>query len=458
MMPQNEIRVRFFGAAGTVTGSKFLVETAEKNILIDCGLFQGLKSLRILNWTALPVNASEIDMVLLTHGHLDHVGYLPKLVKEGFKGPVVGSAPTTDIARVILLDSAKIQEEEAERANREGYSKHKPAKPLYSVKDAEKVLPLFRSQKKDEWLSISEHIRCRFRYAGHILGACFIELEIFGKMLVFSGDIGRANDELLYAAEKPETADALFMESTYGHSIHPLNAFEQLRDTLCEAAQKKGSIIIPGFAVERAQLLIYMIAKLRKEKSIPDIPVYVDSPMAAEVFKLFGRYAGWQKLNAGEWSEILKQVHIIQKPSESETLVKDKSSKIVIAGSGMGGGGRVLAWFQEYLGNPSATVVLTGYQAEGTRGRALLEGAPEIRLFGKFYKVKAAVRSIEGLSAHADCPGLISWLSGLKTQSPRIFLVHGEKNALHALQNEIRDRYGWESHIPQLNETVRLFN
>ncbi len=450
----SEIKIQFLGAAGTVTGSKYFIQTRYKNILIDCGLFQGLKELRELNWNNLPIDVSKIDIVLLTHGHLDHTGYLPRLVKEGFLGHIWGTAPTLEIAKIILEDSARIQEEDAERANAEGFSKHKPAKPLYDTKDVEKTLPLFRSQQLDKWIEIDKEIHCRFRYNGHIIGAAFIELKIGAKTIVFSGDIGREKDLLMYPPQKPEQADILFIESTYGNRLHPDDAEEQLAIIINKAAAKEGTIIIPSFAVERTQTLMYLLWKLRKKKVIPDIPIYLDSPMGSNVLDVFEHSLSWHKLSIVECREMLKDIKQIRTIQETYKLAKSEFSKIIIAGSGMASGGRVLTYFLQYLGNPSATIMLVGYQAEGTRGRALLEGAKELKLYGKYFPVLANIENIEGLSSHADQQGLIEWLSKLKSRPAEIFIVHGEHDASVGLKDRIREEYHWEASIPKLNQIV----
>jgi metallo-beta-lactamase family protein len=456
MSSHHNIHVRFLGAAGTVTGSKYLVQTGEKDILIDCGMFQGLKPLRERNWAPFPLHAFKVDLVLLTHGHLDHVGYLPRLVNEGFGGRIWGTAPTLEIAKVILEDSAKLQEEDAERANKGGFSRHHPAKPLYRLTDVERTLPLFEKKNAEKWHHISTNIKCRFRYNGHILGATFIELLVFGKLFVFSGDIGRDNDLLMRPPHRPESADILFIESTYGDRLHPGHAEKTLENIIHDAAGRNGTIIIPGFAVERIQLLTYLIWQLRRKGTIPNIPVYTDSPMGKEVLDIFHRYPEWHKLSVSACTEMCRDIRQVQTPNETEVLAADRSPKIVIAGSGMASGGRVLTYFQKHLDNPASTILLTGYQAEGTRGRQLLEGAAQIRLLGKYYTVKAQVKSVEGLSAHADQNGLIDWMRGLKQQPEQIFIVHGEQAASAGLQQKIREVYGWESEIPVLNETQQI--
>ena len=450
------MKIHFLGAVGTVTGSKYLIETQDKNILVDCGLFQGLKELRLLNWENIPFNVKKIDMVLLTHGHLDHVGYLPRLVSEGFSGEIWGTEPTLEIAKIILEDSARIQEEDAERANAEGFSKHKPAKPLYDTKDVKKTLPLFRLQQLDKWIEIDKEIFCRFKYNSHIIGATFIELKIKNKILVFSGDIGRGNDLLMYPPQKPEAADILFIESTYGDRLHPEHSEENLIEIINTVAKKKGTIIIPGFAVERIQMLMYLLWKLRKKGAIPNLPIYMDSPMGTSVLDIFKQYPSWHKLPMNECEEMLKDIRQIRTIQETYKLAASGLPKIIIAASGMASGGRVLTYFVQYLGQPSATVLLVGYQAEGTRGRALLEGAKEVKLFGKYFPVKAEIKNLEGLSAHTDQKGLIDWMSRLKAEPEHIFIVHGEHNSSVGLKNKISEVYGWNAAIPKLNQISQI--
>ncbi|MBI3519920.1 MAG: MBL fold metallo-hydrolase [Bacteroidetes bacterium] len=456
MKKQNNIKIQFLGAVGTVTGSKYLIQTSEKNILIDCGLFQGLKKLRLLNWDKLPFNVSNIDLVLLTHGHLDHVGYLPKLVKDGFKGKIYGTEPTNEIAKIILQDSAKIQEEDAERANEKGYSKHKKAKPLYTLKDVDKTLPYFSSLPLNEWVKLSGSISFRYRYNSHIIGSTFIELKIGNKLFIFSGDIGRDDDLLMYPSEKPESADILFIESTYGNRIHPKNAEEKLSDIVNNSIKNGGTIIIPSFAVERTQMLMYMLWQLKLKKKIPNVPIYMDSPMGRNVLEIFHHHPDWHRLPLDKCNEMCKDIRKIETVQETLKIASSKETKIVIAGSGMASGGRVLTYFEKYIGDPKATILLVGYQAEGTRGRQLLEGVQEIKLLGKYFTVKAKVENIEGLSAHADQTGLINWMSHIKSKPKRVFVVHGEPQSADALRVKIKDVYGWNCEIPSLNEITEI--
>ncbi|HET6225834.1 MAG TPA: MBL fold metallo-hydrolase [Bacteroidia bacterium] len=455
-MMNDFVNITFLGAAGTVTGSKYLIQTTSKSILVDCGLFQGLKELRLLNWNDLPVKAKTIDMVLLTHGHLDHCGYLPRLVAQGFSGTIRATAPTIEIAKIILRDSAKIQEEDAERANTEKFSKHHPAKPLYTLEDVEKTLPLFQVQAPDEWIELDEKIKCRFKYNGHIIGATFIELKIKNKTFVFSGDIGRQTDFLLHAPQHPETADILFIESTYGDRLHQANAEEQLATIINRNSLKQGTIIIPSFAVERSQTLIYLLWKLKKQGAIPNIPVYLDSPMGSNVLDVFTHHLSWHKLPRELCQEMCQGIIQIQTIQETYRLADSTTPKIVIAGSGMASGGRVLFYFARYLDNPDATILLAGYQAEGTRGRALLEGAKHVKLFGKYFAVRATIESIESLSSHADQHDLINWMSHLNKCPEEIFITHGEQSGAHGLKNKIKEHFDWNAAIPKLNQTVTI--
>ncbi|AUP81338.1 MBL fold metallo-hydrolase RNA specificity domain-containing protein [Flavivirga eckloniae] len=450
-------KVHFMGAAGTVTGSKFLIEAFGKNILIDCGMFQGLKELRKLNWDKLPVNVKDIDIVLLTHGHLDHVGYLPRLVKQGFRGEIIGTAPTLAIAEIILKDSAKIHEEEAKKANEEQYTKHDPALPFYTIKDVEKTITRFRVEILDRWRTFSGQISYRFQYNGHIIGATFIELDINGKRFVFSGDIGRSNDALLDDPKKPKWVDYLFLESTYGDKHHPDENLEALLSVLIkDTINKNGNLIIPSFAVERLQTLMYILWKLYKKNKIPNIPVFVDSPMGNNVLEVFKRFPKWHKLSVSDYNAMCNHVNIIQSYKETWETIDDARSKIIIAGSGMVTGGRVLTYLQQLIDEETTTVLLVGYQAEGTRGRQLLDGAKDIKFFGKYYPVKANIKNIESLSAHADQPGLINWLSGVKNIPESVFLIHGESSALKSLSIKIKDTYGWQVSSPKLHDTETL--
>lgn len=451
------VNIKFLGASGTVTGSKFLIETSEKNILIDCGMYQGLKELRLLNWQDLPVNVEKIDVVILTHGHLDHVGYLPRLLKQGFTGKIIGTAPTLAIAEVILKDSGKIHEEEAEKANKEKFTKHNPAIPFYTVKDVEKTIQLFEVEMDNKWVKLSEHISYRFQFNGHIIGATFVEIDINGKRFVFSGDIGRRNDYLLEDPKKPEWADFLFIESTYGNKLHPKEDVETiLSELIIDTISKNGNLIIPSFAVERLQTLMFILWKLYKKNKIPNIPIFVDSPMGNNVLEIFRRFPKWHKLSDQDYNAMCNHLNIIQSYKETWKTIDDKRPKIIVAGSGMVTGGRVLTYLQQFIDEPTTTVLLVGYQAEGTRGKQLLEGAHEIHFYGKYYPVRATIKSIESLSAHADQEDLLNWMSAIQNIPEKVFLVHGEPTALDAFKVKIKSTYNWNVKIPKRNEVVTL--
>ncbi|AMM51914.1 metallo-beta-lactamase [Rufibacter sp. DG15C] len=451
------ISLQFLGAAGTVTGSKFLLKTQGKTILIDCGMFQGIKELRLLNWENPPFNPQEIDLVLLTHAHLDHTGSLPKLVQLGFRGEVWGTDPTLDIAEIILRDTGKIQEEEAKQANENGYSKHHPALAFYTLKEVDKTIRQFRMKPLDHWITITDNLKCQFRYNGHLLGATFIELEVNGKRIVFSGDIGRTQDWLLHAPHRPTQADVLLLESTYGDKLHPNEDTKaRLKEVVTHTLSKNGSLFIPSFAVERAQALMYLLWQLKKENELPNIPIILDTPMGADVLKVFYQSLSWHKLSAEETLQMCQDFRIVTSYRETWEIIDQRKPKIVIAGSGMVTGGRILTYLSKYLEDASTSILLAGYQAEGTRGRDLEEGAKELKIFGKIYQVNAEVFSLEGLSGHADQKELLDWLSDLETPPRHLFLTHGEPDALAGLQQKIKVQLGWESHIPTLLEQVDI--
>jgi metallo-beta-lactamase family protein len=451
------MKIRFIGGAGTVTGSKTLVESNGIRILIDCGQFQGIKPLRELNWEPLPILPSTIDFVLLTHGHLDHSGWLPRLVDQGFKGKIYCTSPTVAVAKLILLDSAKIQEEDARRANEEGFSKHEIAQPLYTVKQAEKVFPLFRVIKTNESISLDAQIAAVYTNAGHIIGACSIELQLENKILVFSGDIGRDNDVLMYPPTKPKRGDYLFLESTYGDRLHPdTNAKEELETYINNTVEKGGTVIIPSFAVERAQTVMYLLWQLKSEGKIPNIPYIIDTPMGISVLEIFENHRNWHKLPEHEFVAMCKMFTMITDYQETIQTIFDEKPKVVIAASGMVTGGRVLSYLEHYIGFPETTVIIIGYQAEGTRGRKLLEGDKEIKIRGKYYPVLATILEIEALSAHGDQKDLLNWLSALENKPTKVFLVHGENVAADVLRIKVQERYGFDCDVAMMGQEFVL--
>lgn len=451
------MKIHFLGAASTVTGSKFLVEHNETRILVDCGLYQGLKQLRELNWEPLSVLPSSIDYVLLTHGHLDHCGWLPKLVKEGFHGKIFCTSPTKQIARLILLDSAKIQEEEAERANKENYSKHNPAEPLYTVEEAERVTPLFRVVDKELEVKLTDDIFFSFFYASHIIGACSIELHVEDKILIFSGDIGQDDDVLLYPPVKPKKADYVFMESTYGNRIHPAEDTKLLLESFIRnTVENNGTVLIPSFAVERVQTLMFLLWQLKKENKLPDIPLIIDTPMGINVLEVFQNSTAWHKLTPKECEEMCRIFTLISDYKETIDTIFNPKPKVVIAASGMMTGGRILSYMERYIEKPETTLIVVGYQAEGTRGRKMIDGAEEIKIYGKYYPVKAKILELEGLSAHGDQKDLLNWLADLEEKPKKVFLIHGENIAADELRLKIAETYQFDVTVPFLGQIVEI--
>ena len=451
------MKVKFIGGVGTVTGSKTVIESNGIRILVDCGQFQGVKPLRELNWESLPVLPSSIDFVLLTHGHLDHCGWLPRLVHQGFKGKIYCTSPTKDVAKLILLDSAKIQEEDANRANKEKYSKHEIAEPLYTVKQAEQVLPLFRVVRPNQQIYLDAEISAVFTNAGHIIGACSIELNLENKILVFSGDLGRDNDVLMYPPMKPKKADYVFLESTYGNRLHPnTDPKVELEMYINNTVLKGGTVIIPSFAVERAQTVMYLLWQLREEGRIPKIRYIIDTPMGISALGIFSNNRKWHKLPEQHYIGMCNMFSMISEYQETIEAIYDEQPKVVIAASGMITGGRVLSYLERYIELPETTVIIIGYQAEGTLGRKLLEGDKEVKIYGKYYPVKANILEIEGLSAQGDQKDLVNWLSALENKPTKVFLVHGEKQPADELRIKIIERYGFDCTIPLMRQEFEL--
>jgi len=452
------ISIQFLGAAGTVTGSKYLIKTGKRNILVDCGMFQGLKELRELNWNNPSIEPRDIDTILLTHGHLDHVGYLPRLVKLGFKGQIIATAPTVELTAIILEDSGRIQEEEAIKANQLGYSKHKPAQALYTSNDVKATIPLIHAAKDNEWIDAGDQIKFRFTRNGHIIGSSTIEIIINGKLIVFSGDIGRFEDEMFLPPIQPQKADVLIVESTYGNRIHPTEQTNQkIKEVILDCDQRQGTLVIPSFTVDRAQDIMYHIWVHKTNGEIPDIPVFLDSPMASAVSKLYHKYSEWNILGSHVLNKIIESVELIRSVKETDELSKEQRAKIIIAGSGMMNGGRVLEYLKEELPNPNSTILITGFQAEGTRGRLLKEGAHEIKIEGVYYPVKAKIESIGTLSSHADQTDIIKWLEKVSPEPEKIFISHGEPMAANVLRVKLKDTYGWNNIVvPKLLEEFDL--
>ncbi len=454
------VYLQSLGAAQTVTGSKHLLRTPELTLLIDCGLFQGIKSLREKNWESLPVDPASIDAMILTHAHLDHCGYIPLLIKNGYRGKIYMSGPTRDLAELILRDSAKLQEEDAHRANKHGYSKHKPAKPLYDTIDVERALPYFETVDINSQYTLSDHIKFQLYVAGHIPGACSAEITCYNKKILFSGDIGRYRSELLLPPAHPDKADFVIMESTYGDRLHKKsNTDEELALIINDTVFNKGNVLVPCFAVGRAQEVMHLLYKLKQNKNIPaQVPVYLDSPMAAAASKTLSKYPEWLTIGKPELAQMFSGVIINQDYQGTEKIINRKGSKIILAASGMLTGGRVLQYLRHYVSDYRNTIFIIGFQAEGTRGRTLLNRASEIKIYGKYYPIKAQIKEVGGLSAHADQAELIAWLKGFKTAPQHIYLVHGEPCAQEALRVKIKDELNINTVTPQQDQLITLFN
>lgn len=457
-MNNDNLSITFLGGAGSVTGSKTLLEFDAQKILVDCGLFQGLKVLRLLNWQPFQTNPSLINSVIITHAHLDHVGYLPLLVKNGFKGSIYATPPTCDLAKIILEDSAKLQEEEAELANKGEYTKHTPAKPLYTLKDAKDAIKQFSPIEDETWIKLTEDFTFRFLKNGHILGSAFVEILFKDKKIVFSGDLGRMNPLLLEPPTKISNTDYLILESTYGDRDHPPTPTDAaLAEIVTDALRKKGTLIIPTFAVERAQEIMFILNSLREKNMIPkNIPIYLDSPMGIDATKVMMKYPKWHKLSEESCNKICNDVIKVGEFSETIKIIKEKNPKIVIAGSGMLSGGRALEYLKAYVEDKKTTVLFVGFQAEGTRGRAMLRGAERIKIHGNYYSVNADIKEISSFSGHADRTEIINWLSNFSKKPKKIFLNHGELKSSDALRKLIEEKNGIECDIPLLNSIYSL--
>lgn len=459
--------LQFLGATQTVTGSKFVVTVDGFRVMIDCGLFQGLKELRLRNWEPLPVAPPSLDAVILTHAHIDHAGYLPRLVRDGFRGTVYASAGTYDLCRLLLPDSAELQEEDARHANQQGFSKHKPALPLYTVRDAKASLKLFERFRYHEVVRLTKSLAFRLSTSGHILGSTFVELFITNghkreTKLVFSGDIGRYDRPILNDPAVVSEADYLLVESTYGDRQHdPQNPQEQIAQIVNQTIGRGGTIVIPAFAVGRAQELLYHFIQLEEQGRIPPVPVYIDSPMAIEAT---AQYISHPEDHDREMKEVMlaklqlakSRITLVRGQAQSQSLVRDRKPCVIISSSGMATGGRVLHHLAARLPEPQHTILFVGYQAAGTRGRLLADGAQEIKIHGQMIPVRAQVEVIHTLSAHADYGEILRWLRGFQRPPRMTYVVHGEPSASQALQCHIEQTFGWPVQIPQYQQKVLL--
>lgn len=456
----------FLGAAGTVTGSRYLLEVNAQRYLIDCGLFQGGRAEKALNWEPFPVAPDRIDAVLLTHAHIDHVGYLPRLVRQGFKGPIYATESTGALLDIVLPDSAHLQEQDAAYANKKGYTRHKPALPLYTTADAEKTLKLIQGVPFDHPLEL-DGVATTWRTAGHILGSANLTVEVLNggdsRFVVFSGDLGRYDSEVMHPPTSLSEADVLLVESTYGDRLH---SDEPIQDVLAEAldfiVQREGVLLIPAFAVGRTQEVLYHIRQLQEKGRVPDLPVFIDSPMAVETSHIYCRFGDDHNLdvnllmNERECPLRCRDTRFVQDVEESKQLNVRPGPAIIISASGMCNGGRIMHHLKWRLPDTRNVVLFVGYQAQGTRGRLLLEGAKRIRIHGEDFPVKARIMQVHALSAHADRDEILHWLGGFSRPPRQVFIVHGEPESSQALREYIQRSFGWKASVPKTGDVYEI--
>ncbi len=436
--------------------------------MIDCGLFQGIKELRLRNWDALPINPASIGWVLLTHAHIDHTGYLPRLVRDGFTGPVYATSATADLLKIMLPDSGRIQEEDAEYANRKGFSKHKPALPLYTEQDANAALKQMRGVPYDEEVRLSKFLSARFISVGHILGSSYVTVDVTERdsdpiKIIFSGDVGRYDEPILNDPTPAEEADYLLVESTYGNRLHEeTDPKDRLAEIINETAERGGKVIIPAFAIGRTQLLVYYLRELEDEGRIPVLPVAVDTPMGVSATRLYSKHKDDHDFDMRRLANInrnplaTRNFSLVQGRAGSKALSSQSGSAVIISASGMATGGRVLHHMAHYLPDPASAVVLVGYQAAGTRGRRLQDGETEIKIHGQMVSVRARIETVGSLSAHADSGEILRWLKGFKRPPRTTFVVHGEPESAAALRDKIEKELGWNAVVPAYQEIVEL--
>lgn len=454
------MKIQFLGATGTVTGSKYLVSIGASKILLDCGLFQGYKQLRLRNWEPLPFAMHELDAVVLTHAHLDHSGYIPLLIKQGFRGKIFCSEATYELCKLLLPDSGHIQEEDAAYANRHRFSKHNPAQPLYTEEDARHALKFFSPVKFDTRFSVNKLFHATLRPAGHILGAAIVLLEGADTSITFSGDLGRHNDLIMVPPSAIKKTDYLVVESTYGNRQHDItDPLLKLGKIIRETANRGGVVVIPSFAVGRAQAILYYLALLKKSGEIPSgLPIYLNSPMARDATAIYRHHRSEHRLSPDECDAMCHAATIINTVEESKALNQQRKPMVIIAASGMATGGRVLHHLRAFSSDPRNTILFVGYQAGGTRGADMLAGADTIKIHGQYVAVNAQVEMIDNLSAHADADEILDWLSHIPLAPRQTFITHGEPDAAEALRKRIAKELGWACKIPEYRESVVLVN
>ncbi|MEO7454061.1 MAG: MBL fold metallo-hydrolase [Fimbriimonadales bacterium] len=456
--------LQFLGAAQTVTGSKHLISVSGKKYLLDCGLFQGRKEISELNWKPLPIAPHEIDAVIITHAHIDHIGYLPKLWKDGFRGPIFCTKATADIIRLSLPDSGEIQEEFARYANKKGFSRHKPALPLYTADDAYAVCKLLSTLDFDENYDLAGKCVMRYRRAGHILGSAFVEFFLpDGRKVLFSGDLGRFNTPIIRDPEVIEAADILLVESTYGDRVHSNEvAIDELEGVMLEAVKRGGMVIVPAFAIGRTQDLLYLLHELQLAGRLPQMPMFVDSPMAIDATAIYSKHHEDHDIEMEALEDEKKNplrpkdLLFTRKVGDSKKINEIKGPALVIAASGMASGGRVIHHLHRRLADPDNIVLFAGYQAVGTLGRELVDGAHEVEIMGDRIPVRAMIRKLDSLSAHADSNEIMHWLGRFKAPPAMTYLVHGDVVPMQTMASRIERELGWKTHMPELFETVTL--
>ena len=453
----------FLGAAHTVTGSKYLLDVDGTRVLFDCGLFQGLKELRLRNWDDFPVKPSSIHTVVLTHAHLDHVGYLPRLVSQGFRGRAFCTSGTADLCRVVLPDAGRIQEEDARQANRHGFSKHSPALPLYTEVDAHRALTHLQPVGYERAFEVAPGVTVEFVQAGHLLGSSFVVVTLAsGKRLLFGGDLGRYGRPVLPDPAPARAADVALVESTYGDRDHePDDDGRGLAEVITRTAERNGKLIIPAFAIGRVEELLYWIRKLEETRAIPVLPVFVDSPMAAEALKFYSARTSELDDDIRPGSKQMRafatqRFQVVASPQQSKELTASRKPAIILSSSGMATGGRVLHHMAAALPNPRNTILFVGYQAAGTRGRKLLDGAKDVKIHGEIIPISAEIARIDSMSAHADRGEILRWLRTFPAPPAKLFLVHGEPEPMDALRQTIKTELGWDATMPAHLDTVTL--
>lgn len=449
--------VQFIGATGTVTGSKYVVNYGKHKLMIDCGLFQGIKNVRSRNWADLPFAAADLTAVLLTHAHIDHSGYLPALMKRGYQGPIYASRATKALCNVLLPDAGYLQEEDARYANKKKFSKHSPAEPLYTEDDARKVLKQFKGVDYEQRFEVNGGITVQFIPVGHILGACAIRLEYQGKSITFSGDVGRQNDPIMYPPEPLPATDYLVLESTYGNRRHEALDYESvIAGIINRTASRGGIVLLPSFAVGRAQLILHVIERLRAQNRIPNIPVYLNSPMAIRATNLFFDLHEQHKLSRDDCDRIDQITTYVKTVEESIELNARKHPSIIISASGMASGGRVLHHLKSLASNPRHSILFLGYQAAGTRGDAMVHGADKIKIHGQYIPVQAEVHNLDSLSSHGDYEEILHWLRQMPAAPKHVFITHGEASAADAMRMHVKDELQWPASVPEYLDTIDL--